>query len=406
MIANKNFGELPLFEKDKKLGDFYWAYADILRGIGIPPSTYDQRILAFMAVKLLIDNNKLKFNFDFRNQFGLTIEMFQKYKGETTKDTLRNIVRDIENLGCNLKYFHQESKFNPDSNENILHYLNHPKVFTLDSYIDELPNNYLEMVLDIYIYKAHFVDYPKEKYKELYEKTIARMKKLSGDLTGQHFTQKSIINLMCAVALKQIKSNDTISIYDPTSGTGSMIMEAAHYFNDNIKGAQIEVYGQEYHAQTWMLSKIFLEISQLKGKEQGIKNIIAFGNTLTNPAFSEGINGKDSFDFIIANPPFGVDWKHDYEKIISNMKSANPNFLVIKDGKNIVTPKKSDGQFLFIQHILNLMILEKSRGKRALAAVISSSTLISTGSKTSSEALIRKNIFEKGILKAVTCKYL
>jgi type I restriction enzyme M protein len=399
-MASKVIKSKQLF-KEKKLSDFYWAYADILRGIGVPPATYDQRIMAFMAVKLLIDNNKLKFSFEYNNNFGLSDDLYKKYKGKNTKETFKNIIADIENLGQNLNYFEQEAKYNPDSSKNILTYLNHPKVFILGAYIEELENNYLEMVLDIYTEKAHFVDYPKEQYKDLYEKTISRMKKLSGDLTGQHFTQKSIIHLMCEQAVKQIKDNKRIAIYDPASGTGSMLMESAFYFKQHTKVENIEIYGQENHAQTWLLSKIFLEISSLDGKQQGIKNIIAFGNTLTEPAFSKGINGDDSFDFIIANPPFGVDWKHDYEKVIANMKSADSNFFVIKEGKKIITPRKSDGQFLFMQHIINLMQKENKRGKRAVASIISSSTLISTGSKTSSEAKIRNAIFKTKMLKAV-----
>ncbi len=400
MAKNNKIPQNKLFQ-EKKLSDFYWAYADILRGIGIPNATYDQRIMAFMAVKLLIDNNKLKFNFEYKNNFGLTDKIYKKYKAKNTKETFKNIIADIENLGQNLNYFKQEAKYNPDDNENILSYLNHPKVFILGTYIEELENNYLEMVLDIYTYKANFKDYPKEQYKDLYEKTISRMKKLSGDLTGQHFTQKSIIHLMCQQAIKQIKNNKTLAIYDPTSGTGSMLMESAFYFKQHTAVDKIEIYGQENHAQTWLLSKIFLEISSLDGKQQGLKNIIAFGNTLTEPAFSDGINGNDSFDFIIANPPFGVDWKHDYDTVISNMKSDKPNFLVVKDGKKIVTPRKSDGQFLFMQHIINLMLNEKNRGKRAVAAVISSSTLISTGSNKSSEAKIRNEIFGRKLVKAV-----
>ena len=78
------------------------------------------------------------------------------------------------------------------------------------------------------------------------------------------------------------------------------------------------------HGQTWLLCKIFLEISN-------INNIIAYGNTLINPAFDK-INGDDSFDFIIANPPFGVDWKHDYIEVIKNMELKDKsNFYVIKD---------------------------------------------------------------------------
>jgi len=385
------------FLKFKELKDYYWAYSDILRDIGINESTYDQRIMAFMALKLLIDNNKMKFNFEFRHNFGLSKALYQKYKGKDTKETFLNIVKDIENLGkpSNLHYFYQDSKYNPDLSENILTYLNHYKTFELERYVLELPNKHLENVLDIYTYQADFTNYPKEEYKDLYEKTISRMKKLSGDLTGQHFTQKSIIHLMCELGIQGIKDNEKLAIYDPTSGTGSMLMESADYFLKHTKVKEIELYGQEMHGQTWLLSKIFLEIV-------GYKNIIAYGNTLTNPAFADGINGNDSFDFIIANPPFGVDWKHNYDEVVENMQSFDSNFFVVRDKKGkVVTPKKSDGQFLFMMHIINLMQKENQRGKRATAGIITSSTLISTGSDTSSEAKIRKAIFEKGYVSAV-----
>ncbi len=228
------------------------------------------------------------------------------------------------------------------------------------------------------------------------------MKKLSGDLTGQHFTQKSIIHLMCEVSKFDAKGYNKLAIYDPACGTASMLMESAYYFSNKYNIHNIEVYGQELHGQTWLLAKIFLEISSLDGKSQGIKNTIAYGNTLTNPAFADGINGDESFDFIIANPPFGVDWKHNYDEILQNMNNEKSDFFVVKDEKGkIVTPKKSDGQFLFMQHIINLMYAERNRNKKAHAAIISSSTLISTGSATSSEAKIRKDIFNTGFVSAV-----
>lgn len=376
---------------EKVLGDYYWAYSDILRGIGINESTYDQRIMAFMALKLLIDNDKLKFNFEYWDKFGLSDKQYIKYSAENTKKTFLNIIEDIENLRTNnLKYFIQDDKLNPNSESvDVLHYMNHKSTFNLKEYIEELPNHYLEMVLDIYITKAHFKDYPKESYKDLYETTISRMKKLSGDLTGQHFTQKSIIHLMCENVVEDLLSSnsETLAIYDPTCGTGSMLMESAYYFNEKIKNKNIKVYGQEMHGQTWLLCKIFLELCD-------IENEIAYGNTLTNPAFDK-INGSDSFDFIIANPPFGVDWKHDYDEILKNMSLGNKsNFL--KVSKNLVTPKKSDGQFLFILHILKLLEVSKKHKKYAKASVISSTGLITSGRETSAEGIIRKKIFEDG----------
>ena len=392
------------FMIEKKLGDFYWAYSDILRGIGINESMYDQRIMAFMALKLLVDNNLVQFNFNYKsktNPFGLN-DNIQKYNGANTKEIFLNIISDIENLGTNnLKYFNQDKKLNPNSeSSNILHYIDHKSTFSLKQYIEELPNHYLEMVLDIYIQKAHFKDYPKEKYKDLYETTISRMKKLTGDLTGQHFTQKSIIHLMCENVIEDLanSSNDTLAIYDPTCGTGSMLMESACYFDEKInctlKGNKkkvtktIKVYGQEMHGQTWLLCKIFLEICDIPNK-------IAYGNTLINPSFDK-INGDDSFDFIIANPPFGVDWKHDYNEIVKNMSlGSKSNFLTIDKNKPI-TPKKSDGQYLFILHILKLLEISKKHKKHAKASVISSTGLITSGRETSSEGIIREKIFKDG----------
>jgi type I restriction enzyme M protein len=391
-------------KKESKLSDYYWAHADILRGIGIPESMYDQRVLAFMALKLLIDNDKFKFDFDYRNQFGFSDTQYLKYKARNTKETFSNIMNDLPKMGKNLSYFTQDTKFNPGESKQILAYINHHRGFQFDFYINELSNDYLEQILDIYVEKANFKKFPKEKYKDLYEKTCSRMReRFQGDMNGQHFTQQSIIHLMCEAAIPLVKKNETIAIYDPACGTGSMIMESTFYFyhHKKTKGVHIEVFGQEISGQLWLLSKIFLEITSIDGKTQGIPNIIAYGNTLTEPAFSKGINGKDSFDFIIANPPFGVDWKHDYEKVMKNMISKDPHFMVVKEGRKFITPKKSDGQFLFMMHIINLMQQEKVKGKRAFAAIISSSTLISTGSKTSSEAKIRREIFNQKIVKAV-----
>lgn len=222
--------------------------------------------------------------------------------------------------------------------------------------------------------------------------------KFAGELVGQHFTQKSIIHLMCEYALRRIKNKKHIAIYDPTCGTGSMVMESAYYFRSKLPKAKIEVFGQEMNGKVWFLSKIFLEICPWDEGLQGIPNIIAFGNTLTRPAFADKINGDDSFDFIIANPPFGVDWKQDYEEVVRNMASDSPHFLVVNDGKKFITPRKSDGQFLFMMQVVRLLTAERIRGKHAIAAVISSSTLSSTGPETGSESKIRRKIFEERVV--------
>lgn len=93
----------------KTLGDFYWAHADILRGVGVSEAGYDQRILAFMALKILVDNGKLKFNFEYDNQFGLSDSEYLVYKGESNKLTFANLLNDLPNLGKNLRFFYAGS---------------------------------------------------------------------------------------------------------------------------------------------------------------------------------------------------------------------------------------------------------------------------------------------------------
>jgi type I restriction enzyme M protein len=367
---------------NNKVGDFFWAYADILRKPYNITNNIDIRILGFMALKLLCDNDKLKFNFDYKNDFNI--------KCDSKDNTQQKLIKIVTNLA---QYSNTSDNFKLINFD----YLIEEQGFNLLGSIKELSNEHLEAILDIYIQKADFSSYPKEDYKDLYEQTITRMedKQYKGDLLGQHFTQKSIIHLMCEMAIPSIKNREKIAIYDPSCGSGSMLMESYYYFKNHTKtkDKDIEVYGQEFDKRVYLLCCIFLEISDIDYN-------IAYGDTLLNPAFVNGINGDDSFDFIIANPPFGVDWKHSYDEVIQKMKK-DENFLVVKDEKDkIITPKKSDGQFLFMLHILKLLINEKTK-KDGFAGIISSSTLITSGNNTSSESKIRKKIFETNMLKAI-----
>ena len=395
---------LDMKKDEDKIGDFYWAYADILRGIGINESVYDQRILAFMSLKLLIDNQFLTFDFEYNSNFNLLATnldptIYKKFiQLLTTKEKFIFLVKNI--LLFSKKNFSQNKRLNPDEeNENILYYLNHKRTFDFTKYIDELNNEQLELVLDIYSSKANFVNFPQSEYKNLYEKTIARMKKLSGELTGQHFTQASIIQLMNElVSVDALKNNTSINIYDGACGTGSMLMESVNYLKQEkaFKKKIMTAFGQEIHGQTWFLAKVFLTIS-------GINNYIAHGNTLTDPKFISLASDNETppvFDFIIANPPFGMDWKHDKKRIVDNMLQENSNFYTILDEKGLpITPKQSDGQFLFFLHIMKMMEHSKKLGRDSKAIIISSTNLLSSTSKT--DLAIKRDMFGKNWVETI-----
>lgn len=382
------------------VGDFYWDYCDILRGAyGVSESLYDQRVLAFMALKLLCDNGRLTFSFDPSRNFDQTT-----FKGKSAKETFLQIVRNLEKFDRTSDSFRQAQSLNDpestlDTVESCLKYLNTPETFDLTAYVNELSDEHLQMVLSVYRNKADFRGYPREGYKDLYEQTVWRMRNsgkrsISGQLTGQHFTQRSIIELMCKASLGKVKKRQRICIYDPTCGVGSMLMESYFIFSEERPDSSIEVYGQELSPQVWMLAKIFLEVAE-------IPNQIARGNTLTQPAFAGGINSADSFDFIIANPPFGVDWKHSYDKVVADVAADGRSLWVPPGVTEPPLPRRSDGQFLFMLHIVQLMTRSRAKGKSAHAAVITSGSLLSVGGAESGEARIRRALFEHDLVSCV-----
>lgn len=380
--------------------DFFWKHADVLyASAGVNPSGYDERVIPFMALKVLIDYGKVKFNFDYKNNFGLSPSQYKKIKGKSLRETFLNIVKNIDRFS-DFKFMEQPQKYNnPKSNsqkkENAIKYF--VEAFNFDRHMKELSDDYLlEYILDIYN-EVNFRDIPREQFKDLYETSVARMRKgksrgFNGAFMGQHFTQSAIVRLMCEVAFLKMRKKEKLAIYDPACGVGMMLMEAYFFFKS--KGIKhIEVYGQEIDLRVWMLAKIFMEAMD-------IPNVIARGNTLTNPAFINGLNGEDSFDFIITNPPFGIDWKHEEPMVRKNMESQDPLFFVIRDEKGkVVLPPRSDGQFLFMLHIVKLMMNERDKGKDAFAGIISSSSLPYVSGK--SQELIRKRLFETGIVDAI-----
>lgn len=409
---------------NKQVGDFYWAYADILRSVGLKESIYDERILAFMALKLLIDNKKLNFNFIYKDKYGHFLDVpfginnkediFLLENGKINYQlTFENIINEIFKFD-NTLYFIKKSndlldfqKFNLEKYnvESELEIIKNNNVFDFKKYIYELPEHKFLAVLDIYNNLANFENYPRYKYKNLYEDTITRMKKLAGSLTGQHFTQTCIINLMTKIGISNFNDNDKFVIYDPTCGVGSMLYDAAFYASSTIfnklDGQQESFYllGQEVNGPTWFLAKVFAEIS-------GFDNFIAFGNTLTEPVLPLYLKDR-SVDFVIANPPFGVDWKTDKTKVENILQQGLQDenkevFYTVtklnnKNEKIIVTPKISDGQWLFFMHIAKA--LESNKNCKAL--ILSSTSLLSNGKSTSDDAIIRKNFIENGLVEAI-----
>ena len=222
----------------------------------------------------------------------------------------------------------------------------------------------------------------------LYEELIRRFSELSNETAGEHFTPREVIRLM--VNLLFIEDEDALTkpgvvrtLYDPACGTGGMLSVAEDHLRALNPDARLEVYGQELNDETYAVCRSDMMI---KGQDA---SHIASGNS-----FSEDRHEGARFDYMLANPPFGVEWKKVEAAV---RKEAETEGFAGRFGAGL--PRINDGSFLFLQHMLSKMKPVSEGGSR-LAIVFNGSPLV-TGSAGSGESEIRRWIIENDWLEAI-----
>jgi type I restriction enzyme M protein len=222
----------------------------------------------------------------------------------------------------------------------------------------------------------------------LYEELIRKFSELSNETAGEHFTPREVIRLM--VNLLFIDDADVLTkpgivktLCDPACGTGGMLSVAEDHLRSLNPQARLEVFGQELNAETYAVCRSDM---MLKGQDA---SHIAYGNS-----FSEDHFEGQRFDYLLANPPFGVEWKKVEAEV---RKEAETKGFNGRFGAGL--PRINDGSFLFIQHMISKMKRPEDGGTR-LAIVFNGSPLF-TGAAGSGESEIRRWIIEHDWLEAV-----
>ncbi|WP_245496734.1 type I restriction-modification system subunit M [Lichenibacterium ramalinae] len=221
----------------------------------------------------------------------------------------------------------------------------------------------------------------------LFEDLIRRFSEISNETAGEHFTPREVIRLV--VDLLTINDQDALrgsgiirTVYDCAVGTGGMLAvaeERLHKMNDRIK---VQLFGQELNEESFAICKSDMLV---KGHDP---EQIAFGNSLSQDA-----HRNRRFHYMLANPPYGVDWKKYAEPIKAEFESLGENG---RFGAGL--PRVSDGQLLFLQHMISKM-REDEAGSR-IAIVMNGSPLF-TGGAGSGESEIRRWIMENDWLEAI-----
>lgn len=222
----------------------------------------------------------------------------------------------------------------------------------------------------------------------VFEELIRKFAEISNETAGEHFTPREVIRLM--VNLIFIEDDDVLSkpgvvrtIYDPTAGTGGMLSVAGEYLEEHNPQARLTVFGQELNPESYAICKADMLI-----KGQDVANIV-FGNTLSDDG-----HPHKKFDYMLSNPPFGVEWKKVEKKIRKEHESHGYNG---RFGPGL--PRVSDGSLLFLLHLISKMRPAAEGGSR-FGIVLNGSPLF-TGGAGSGESEIRRYVLENDLLEAI-----
>ena len=377
-------------ETTNNYGAFIWSVADLLRGV-YKQSEYGRVILPLTVLRRLdcvLEPTKgrvLSAAAGLPDSLENRDPVLEHIAGEsfynTSKHTFKTLLGDPDNVAGNLRGY--IAGFSESARDII-------DKFRFDVQIAQLAEHNL-----LYLVVSKFADLDlgtgavsNLEMGYIYEELIRRFSELSNETAGEHFTPREVIRLM--VNLLFVEDDDLLTkpgivrtMLDPACGTGGMLSVAEEYLRKLNPEGRLHVYGQEVNAETYATCRADMLI---KGHDA---SRIRFGNSFDNDQHQ-----GERFDYLLANPPFGVEWKMVADTVRDEHKTRG---FAGRFGAGL--PRINDGSFLFLQHMISKMKRPDEGGAR-LAIVFNGSPLFS-GAAGSGESEIRRWIIENDWLEAV-----
>jgi len=382
----------------QQLSNFIWSVADLLRGPYRPPQ-YERVMLPltvlrrFDAVLASTKNAVLK-----------RYEMLKDKDPQLVDRVLNGLASDEDGRPLG---FHNHSqldfrklKGDPDNiGRHLVDYINGfseniRKIFERFEFEKEIEK--LEEANRLYQVVAQFAEidlHPKRvdniTMGLVFEDLIRRFNEAANETAGDHFTPREVIRLMVNLLLEPdtyvlTQAGKIVTICDPACGTGGMLAETQNWIRVHNEQATVKVYGQDYNPRSYAVAASDLLI---KGHRD---SRVELGNTLTDDKFPDM-----SFDYLLANPPFGVDWKGEKKEI-----DRWPNFR----GYSGKLPRVNDGALLFLVHMI-AKFQSWENGNRdkpgSRIAIVFNGSPLFTGGAGSGESEIRRWIIEHDWLEAI-----
>lgn len=301
----------------------------------------------------------------------------------TSRFTLISLLDDAANLTTNFRTY--LGSYNAEVQEIL-------RNFDFESTITKLVRNKLlySVLKSISEYDFRVETVSDHEMGTFFEEIIRLANETNGETAGEHFTPRDAIKLMCAIMFRPdahaLRRSDVIrTIYDPTCGTGGMVNIGRKYILDTIcEGTEkpsIKTYGQELNEIAYAIAK-----SEALITESELDNIKQ-GDTLVDDHFS-----KKKFDYQMANPPYGINWVKEKDDVVAESFDPNGRFYA-------GLPRISDGQLLFMQHMLHHMPSPEDGGGKI--GVVTNGSPLFSGAADSGESNIRKWIIENDWLDCI-----
>jgi type I restriction enzyme M protein len=369
------------------LGPFIWSIADQLRGVYkqhqygsiVLPFTILRRLDALMAPKRDTMRELAK-----NYQDGFLEAQIRKQTGlafyNTSEYDFQRLLADPEGLRANLLEYVTSFSANIDVFEQFKF---EQVIYTLDE------NHRLYQVVEKFAgVNLHPDVVSNAEMGDLFEHLIYKFAEASNEEAGEHYTPRDAIRLLVDLLFAEdqealLGENVVRSVYDPTAGTGGMLSVADERLHERNPNARLSLYGQEINPESYAICK-----SDMIAKGQDIGNIRR-GDTLIDDKFY-----NRTFDFCLSNPPYGVEWKAAETFVKEEHRAGGKNGRFAAG-----LPSVSDGQMLFLQHIVHKMRPATEGGGRA-GIVLNGSPLF-TGAAGSGPSEIRRWLLEKDLVDAI-----
>lgn len=376
--------------KHENLASFIWSVADLLRG-DYKQSEYGKVILPFTVLRRLDcvleptrqavrdrDADLRERGIDNREP------MLLRTSGvgfiNTSRLDFASLLSDQDRIAKNFDAY--IGAFSRNAQEILEAYDLYAQISRLDAagLLYAVTGKFAEVDLHPRLVSNHQMGY-------VFEELIRKFSEISNETAGEHFTPREVIKLMVNLLLAPDESDLTTPgivrrVLDPACGTGGMLTAAEDFILDHNPDATVKVYGQELNPESYAICK-----SDMLIKGQDADNI-KLGNS-----FSHDKHYGERFDYLLANPPFGVEWKKvktavDHEAALGHAGRFGAGL-----------PRINDGSLLFLQHMIHHMKRPDEGGSR-IAIVFNGSPLF-TGGAGSGESEIRRWILENDLLEAI-----